>query len=141
MQTWQRARPYLEQMPPEGRDQQEEKSSQPPKLSAREEAIEFVDSQEPALPEGNKKHVVVQENGAQRELTAEEKEVIYHNELLEEQAAEIMREEEQQQWEDFRAASLRSWESCVASNCEFQQGRMKRARRQVLVQGEGGRVQ
>ena len=60
---WQRARPYLEQMPPEGRDQQEEKSSQPPKLSAREpEAIEFVDSQEPALPEGNKKHVVVQEN-------------------------------------------------------------------------------
>ena len=62
------------------------------------------------------------------------------NEVMEEMAAQALRQEEQQIWDDFHAADLASWEAWAAKQGNFLQGPRKRARVQVLVQGEGGRI-
>ena len=59
---------------------------------------------------------------------------------MEEIAAETMRLEEQTHWHEFHAAELRTWETWAASADDFLLGKRKRARVQVLVQGEGGRI-
>ena len=92
------------------------------------------------MENGGHKQMVQLENGTQRELSEAEKEEMLENEVLEEMAAETLRQEEQQMWEDFHAAEFRSWETWAAVQDDFLHGRKKRARVQVLVQGEGGRI-
>ena len=80
------------------------------------------------------------ENGTQRDLTEKEEQELLENELMEEIAAQELREEERLLWRDFHAAELRTWESWAAASNDFLQGRKKRARVQVLLQGQGGRI-
>ena len=107
---------------------------------ASQGTIEVVDSQEPVEEGGSKKRVMQMENGTQRNLTEQEEQEMLENELMEELAAEEMRLEEQRMWNDFHAADLRTWEAWAAETEGFLQGKRKRARVQVLVQGQGGRI-
>ena len=59
---------------------------------------------------------------------------------MEEIAADMLRVEDQQQWETFQAAELRTWETWAANEPEYLSGKKKRARVQIVVQGEGGRL-
>ena len=102
--------------------------------------IEVVDSQEQIEEGGSRKQVAQMENGTQRDLTEQEEQEMLENELMEEIAAEEMRNEEQRMWSDFHAADLRTWEAWAAGTEDFMQGKRKRARVQVLVQGQGRRA-
>ena len=103
-------------------------------------AIVVVDSQEQAVEDGSKKQMVAFENGTQRELTESEKQETLENEIMEEIAAETLRAEEQGMWDDFHAAEWRTWETWASGQGDLLHGRSKRARVQILVQGEGGRI-
>ena len=135
MRMWQQLMPFLERVGlPDG---QRREDAPGPSTS---QTIEVVDSQEPVEEGGSKKQVVQLENGTQRNMTEQEEQEILENELMEEIAAETMRLEEQRMWDEFHAADLRAWESWAASEDDYLQGKRKRARVQVLVQGQGGRI-
>ena len=135
--AWQDLMPYLENVGlPDGM----KKEDRPKPSCAENETIMVVDSQEPVADDGSKKQVVVLQNGTQRELSEEEQQELLENELMEEIAAETLRMEEQNHWEEFHAAELRTWEQWAASQDDFLQGKRRRARVQIMVQGEGGSI-
>ena len=137
MDMWQRVQPFLEDAKTPGGARPEDV---PGPSSAQPDSIEVIDSQEPVEEGGSKKQVVQLEDGTQRDLTEQEEQELLENELREEIAAEELRKEEQLMWRDFHAAELRTWEDWAASSEDFLRGRKKRARVQVLVQGQGGRI-
>ena len=135
--TWQDLVPFLE----DAQKLDGQNATTPPRPSnSTAEAIVVIDSQEQAIEDGSKKQVAVLEDGSQRDLTEAERQQLLENELMEEIAAEAMREEEQAMWNDFHAAEWRTWEEWAVSQDDLAQGRSKRARVQILVQGEGGRI-
>ena len=137
MDKWQHLRPFLENArTPSGQRLEDV----PGPSSSQPECVEIIDSQERTEEEGSKKRVVQLEDGTQRNLTEKEEQEMLENELMEEIAAEELREEERLLWRDFHAAELRAWESWAAASEDFMQGRKKRARVQILVQGQGGRI-
>ena len=136
-EVWHRMHPFLEnaQLPDGRRLDADPKPSQ-----GSNETIEVVDSQDAVEADGSRIQVAQLEDGTQRDLTEAERDVILENEIMEEMAAESLREEEGLLWQDFHAADLRTWEAWTAANTDFLEGKRKRARVQVLVQGEGGRI-
>ena len=111
---------------------------EPPRPSSSN-VVEVVDSQDATQQDGSRVSVVVQENGTTRPLNDEEDRQIQENELWEEEAAYQLRKEDEQLWDEFQASELRTWETWMVSSGQVSQG-VKRARVQVLVQGEGGRI-
>ena len=91
------------------------------------------------MENGSKKQMVKTENGTLRALTEEEEAVIAENEEMEDYAAELMRQEEDKLQDDFTSEELREWECWAAKQSRKGPG-VKRARVQVVVQGEGGRI-
>ena len=98
-----------------------------------------MDSQEAAVEEGSKKQVVLEENGTQRNLTEDEQAQVDENEEMENFAADMLRDEEDRMREEFTSAELRQWEEWAAPRSRLEPC-AKRARVQVIVQGEGGRI-
>ena len=134
MQRWQRLLPLLEGSVTTGGE------IMPPMPSTNlEEAIEVVDSQERHMENGSRKQVVRQSNGTQRNLTQEEEDTIAENEEAEAFAAELLREEDAKLQDVFTSVELREWEAWAARTSRIGPG-AKRARVQVTVQGEGGRI-
>ena len=107
--------------------------------AAVSEEIEVIDSQDHVMEEGSKQQEVRQPDGSRRALTAEENATIAENEEIENFAADLMRLEEEKLQENFTSVELREWEDW-AKGASQQSSRAKRARVQVLVQGEGGRI-
>ena len=134
MQHWQRLLPLLE-----GRVMTASEPARPAPSTSLEEAIEVVDSQEQHVENGSRKQVVMQSNGTQRNLTQDEEELIAENEEAEAFAAELLREEDERRQDVFTSVELREWEAWAARNSRIEPG-AKRARVQVTVQGEGGRI-
>ena len=91
------------------------------------------------MEDGSKKQVVREPDGAQRNLTEEEETIIAENGLMEEYAADMLREEDEKMLDNFTSTDLREWETWAARAGRSGPG-VKRARVQVLVQGEGGRI-
>ena len=83
--------------------------------------------------------VVKQPDGTQRDLTQDEEDTIAENEEMENYAAHLLRLEEERLHEDFTSTELREWEAWAAKAGRSGEG-VKRARVQVLVQGQGGRI-
>ena len=135
--VWEDLRPFLENGElPDG-----DRPEDVPKPSTSEaSAIMVVDSQESIQEGGSRRQVAQLANGTQRELTEEEDKELLENEILEEMAADVLRMEDQQHWETFQAAELRTWETWAAGEPEYLSGKKKRARVQIVVQGEGGRL-
>ena len=122
LNSWQNLLRHLEDLEPEV----DEELPEPPRPSSSN-VVEVVDSQN------------VQENGATRPLNDEEERQIQENELWEEEASYQLRKEDEQLWDEFQASELRTWETWMVRSGQVPQG-VKRARVQVLVQGEGGRI-
>ena len=102
--------------------------------------IEVVDSQDQVLEEGSKKQMVKQQrNASLRELSPDEEETIAENEELEIMGAEQLRKEEERLQENFTSVEMREWEDWAKKDGRLEHG-VKRARVQVMVQGEGGRI-
>ena len=136
-ERWQGLQPFLENARlPEGMRQE----NQPRPSDADQSVVEVVDSQEMIEDGGSRKQMVQLSNGSQRELTKQEQQKNLENELMEELAAEELRNEEKLLWKEFHAAELTEWESWAVNTGEAVQGNRKRARVQVVVQGQGGRI-
>ena len=137
MERWQGLQPFLENARlPEG----VRREDRPRPSDADQNVVEVVDSQEQVEDGGSRKQVAQLGNGTQRELTEQEQQEILENELMEELAAEDLRNEEKLLWKEFHAAELREWETWAVSTAEGMQSSRKRARVQVVVQGQGGRI-
>ena len=74
-----------------------------------------------------------------RDLTQSEEDVIAENEEAENYAVQLLRLEEERLHETFTSVELREWETWAAKAARLGPG-AKRARVQVTVQGEGGRI-
>ena len=78
-------------------------------------------------------------DGSVRNLTGEENEMMRWAEAVEAEAAEDERRREQERWSAFASTAYSSWEQWTTANQEVEQG-VKRARVQVRIQGEYGRI-
>ena len=137
LDKWQVVVPFLEG---KGTDEPAASGDTPARPSASvEDPIEVVDSQDQNMEEGSRQQVVRQDDGTVRELTPEENAAIEENEEIENFAAEMLREEEDRLQDNFSSQELREWEMWAARTSRMGPG-VKRARVQVLVQGEGGRI-
>ena len=139
MQTWQSMLPFLEGETGERDEGPEADKEKPGPSSGQADAIEVVDSQEPTVEDGSNKKGVREPDGTQRNLTEEEETIIAENELMEEYAADMLREEDEKMLDNFTSTDLREWETWAARAGRSGPG-VNRARVQVLVQGEGGRI-
>ena len=138
---WGNIRPFLENMEGEGDESQEEEGPGPVVGGPEQDGhiVEIEDSQEAIEEGGGQVQVARLADGSVRNLTEEETEVRRWAEAVETEAAEEERRREQERWRALASTAYSSWEQWSTANQEPGQG-VKRARVQIRIQGEDGRI-
>ena len=103
------------------------------------DVVAIEDSQEPVEADGSRVQVARLRNGSVRDLSAEEARQLQWNEAVEDEAAHQQRQVERDEWASLATSTFMTWEQWMMADRPAEPG-VKRARVQVRIQGEGGRV-
>ena len=114
-------------------------AGEPMALAKEEEVVAIEDSQEPVEEDGSQIQVARLGNGTVRDLLPEEVRQLQWNEMVEDEAAHQQLQMERDEWASLAASSFMTWEQWAAADQPVEPS-VKRARVQVRIQGEGGRV-
>ena len=143
---WGNIRPFLETMGETEEGSEEEEGLDPSGAQGQEQElmddhqiVAIEDSQEAVEEGGSQVQVARLSNGSVRDMLPEEVEMMQWAETIEAEAAEEERRREQEMWGVFSSASYTSWEQWSLANQDAGP-EVKRARVQIRIQGEGGRV-
>ena len=139
---WGHLRPFLEM----AEEAQEESEDEPLEAPGQEketvddnQIVAIEDSQEAVEPDGSQIQVARLANGSVRDMLPEEVEIRNWAEAIEAEAAEEERQREQKRWGELSSSSYTSWAQWSLAN-QDEGPDVKRARVQIRIQGEGGRV-
>ena len=114
-------------------------TGEPTGLANEEEVVAIEDSQEPIEEDGSRVQVARLRNGTVRDLLPEEVRQMQWNEMVEEEAAHEQMQRERDEWASLAASSFMTGEQWTEAD-QSAEPSVKRARVQVRIQGEGGRV-